>query len=237
MGMIHLVRHGQASFGSDDYDRLSPRGERQANLLGAWLADSGQVVDGMVVGAQRRHRQSAEGVVAGLGAAHAPSSACVCDKAFDEFDHAEVLCRHRPEFAANGALARFLAGRPDPQRAFAPVFEQAVERWRSGRHDADYRETWAAFRERCVGALHGVIGRMAADGSRNVVVFTSGGPIGAICEHLLGLSGARALDLHWALLNAGVTTLHVRGDRVRLQTFNCVAHLQVARDPDLMTYR
>ena len=29
MGILYLVRHGQASFGEADYDRLSPLGHRQ----------------------------------------------------------------------------------------------------------------------------------------------------------------------------------------------------------------
>jgi ABC-type branched-subunit amino acid transport system permease subunit len=31
------VRHGQASFGAENYDALSPLGHRQARLLGEWL--------------------------------------------------------------------------------------------------------------------------------------------------------------------------------------------------------
>ena len=33
MSEIYFVRHGQASFGSEDYDRLSPLGVRQAQVL------------------------------------------------------------------------------------------------------------------------------------------------------------------------------------------------------------
>ena len=35
MGVVLLVRHGQASFGAADYDVLSPLGERQAAATGA----------------------------------------------------------------------------------------------------------------------------------------------------------------------------------------------------------
>ena len=39
VGAIHLIRHGQASWGADDYDELSDRGIRQSALLGmAWEA-------------------------------------------------------------------------------------------------------------------------------------------------------------------------------------------------------
>jgi broad specificity phosphatase PhoE len=41
VGVILLVRHGQASFGGADYDVLSPSGERQARRLGAALAARG----------------------------------------------------------------------------------------------------------------------------------------------------------------------------------------------------
>ena len=34
MGTLYLVRHGQASFGADDYDQLSPLGHQQALRLG-----------------------------------------------------------------------------------------------------------------------------------------------------------------------------------------------------------
>ena len=34
MSELHLVRHAQASFGSDNYDQLSDLGHRQSRLLG-----------------------------------------------------------------------------------------------------------------------------------------------------------------------------------------------------------
>ncbi|NWD90503.1 phosphoglycerate mutase family protein, partial [Pseudomonas sp. K5002] len=41
MGSIYLIRHGQASFGADDYDVLSPIGVQQAQVLGRHLAELG----------------------------------------------------------------------------------------------------------------------------------------------------------------------------------------------------
>ena len=39
--MVLLVRHGQAAFGTDHYDRLSERGRQQARWLGEHLAALG----------------------------------------------------------------------------------------------------------------------------------------------------------------------------------------------------
>ena len=38
MPEFFLVRHGQASFGADNYDKLSALGHRQARWLGGYFA-------------------------------------------------------------------------------------------------------------------------------------------------------------------------------------------------------
>ncbi len=55
-----LIRHGQASFGADDYDKLSPVGEAQSRVLGAWLAAANAPPDLIAIGPRRRHRRTAE---------------------------------------------------------------------------------------------------------------------------------------------------------------------------------
>jgi len=225
MGTIHLVRHGQASFGSADYDRLSDLGLRQSALLGEWLARLGQPAERVVCGTLRRHRQTAEACLAAWGA---PPDMTEND-GFNEFDHRDILTRARPDLAEDGALARLVAG-PNGRRAFQKVFAAAVERWMAGAHDDDYAEPWPAFRARCVAALDRLA---AADG--DVWIFTSGGPIAALVQHVLGLSDARMLELNWGIANAGVTRL-VLGGR-RLGGFNCVAHLEAAGGGALITYR
>jgi len=42
MATLHLIRHGQASFGAADYDRLSPKGGSRAESSAAgWPATPG----------------------------------------------------------------------------------------------------------------------------------------------------------------------------------------------------
>jgi len=40
VGTLFLIRHGQASYGEVDYDRLSTRGQEQARALGRLFANS-----------------------------------------------------------------------------------------------------------------------------------------------------------------------------------------------------
>jgi hypothetical protein len=69
MGTLYLVRHGQASFGADDYDQLSELGRRQSVRLGEYLArQQGHAFDAVLTGTLRRHAQTWEGIREGAGA-------------------------------------------------------------------------------------------------------------------------------------------------------------------------
>ncbi|MGH8079745.1 MAG: histidine phosphatase family protein [Lysobacter sp.] len=155
------------------------------------------------------------------------------DPRWNEFDHTQIIARHTPEYADHSRLVAALSTSPDPRRAFQTLFAAAMTRWCDSRNDADYDETWRAFQARCLAAVHAAAA--AADGARNVWVFTSGGPIAAIAQQLLETSDAQAMRLSWTLVNASVTQLHVARSGVRLSTFNGHAHLY-ARD-GLLTYR
>ncbi|NER60017.1 histidine phosphatase family protein, partial [Pseudomonas sp. MAFF212428] len=58
MGSIFLIRHGQASFGADDYDVLSPTGIAQSEALGDYLARLGLRLDRCVAGTLRRQQDT-----------------------------------------------------------------------------------------------------------------------------------------------------------------------------------
>jgi broad specificity phosphatase PhoE len=231
MGQIYLVRHGQACFGTHDYDRLSELGLRQARLLGDALARRPWRVDRVVTGNMKRHAQTAEACLAAYRETlHAPA-AWSADAGFDEYDADEVMVRHRPELADARVLQQELARSEHPRRAFQHIFTDAMTRWMEGAHDAEYRESWNGFRARVVAALQRVLD--GAGASRNIIVFTSGGPIAAICQHLLELPHRRAFEVNASIVNSGVTGLLYQPGRVSLSFLNSHAHL----DAESITYR
>ncbi len=214
MGAIYLIRHGQASFGAADYDRLSALGERQAEILGSELVDRVPGPHVVMSGTMKRHRQTAERCLEAMGQApdYQP------DEGFNEFDFGEVIVRFRPAYSNRERLRIDLARESDPERAFQELFSAAVERWLSGRHDHEYRESWAAFRGRCVAAAE----RLAAalDPGSSALVFTSGGPIGAIVQQLLSIPDSHIFALNWSLANCGVTKLLNGAGGLRVSTIN-----------------
>ena len=66
MAELLLVRHGQASFGAADYDKLSELGVEQSRALGRWWSSCQLQVDSLMAGTMRRHRETAEGAMIAL---------------------------------------------------------------------------------------------------------------------------------------------------------------------------
>jgi broad specificity phosphatase PhoE len=62
MTEIYLIRHGQASFGSDDYDRLSELGLRQCQVLRRHLHEQQVKFEAAYSGPHLRQRQTARHV-------------------------------------------------------------------------------------------------------------------------------------------------------------------------------
>ncbi len=66
MSELFLVRHAQASFGEDDYDRLSPLGHQQARWLGEYFKFRKLRFDHVICGEMTRHRETLEGICSGM---------------------------------------------------------------------------------------------------------------------------------------------------------------------------
>ena len=64
MATLYLVRHGQASFGTDHYDKLSELGCRQAAVTGEYFRDVGVHFDAVYSGDLSRQRETARLVIA-----------------------------------------------------------------------------------------------------------------------------------------------------------------------------
>ena len=215
MGVVILVRHGQASFGADDYDVLS--GDR----LGPG-APAGVLVH------RTRHRPDRR-----RPGRHAPAPGdgrrdrrarerlgrAADRRRWDEFDHLAVVAAY-PDLPP-GDLDR---------RAFQRAFEQATARWTGGGNDAEYAEPWLAFRARVTAALDRAQEQAGPGGT--VVVVSLGGPIAAACAALVDpeaddASFARLWSrLNTVMVNASYTRVVVGSTGPRLLTFNEHLHLE-----------
>ncbi|HET9499142.1 MAG TPA: histidine phosphatase family protein [Marmoricola sp.] len=229
MRVLLLVRHGQASFGAEDYDALSALGHEQSKVLGRALATRGVRPDLVVRGGMRRHEETARGLLEGFGA----DLPVEVDDGWDEFDFQHVVEVHRPDYRSRPAMLADLARSREPRVAFQQVFEEATARWSGGSHDADYHEPFRAFGSRVDTALRRTAALAPDRGT--VLVVSSGGPIGLAVSQLLAGDAALWPQLNRVAVNTAVTkVLHGRSG-LTLATYNEHSHLE--HDRSLVTYR
>lgn len=229
MSVLLLVRHGQASFGKKDYDALSELGHEQSRVLGRAFAARGVVPDLVVRGELRRHRETAEGIVEGLGG----KVPIEVDPGWDEFDFLHVVQVHKPLYRSRTLMMADLARGGRPREAFQKVFEDATLRWTGGDYESEYHESFAAFSARVDEALQRAADRLAGQGT--VVVVSSGGPIGLASSHLLAGDTSLWGNLNKVAVNTGVTKV-ISGRRgLSLSAYN--DHSHVEHDRRLLTYR
>jgi broad specificity phosphatase PhoE len=239
MSVLTLVRHGQASLLAQDYDRLSPLGERQAAALGEYWAERGIVFDRVFSGPAERHRRTAGIVTEACRRAGLAWPEPVVVQDLDEFPGEALTRRYLPELAAEcpriAALERDLRaaeGRIEKARAIELLFRAFTTMWVLGEFDASEVETWDMFETRVRRGLASVRDH-GAKGSR-VAVFSSAGPTAIVVQMAHGLTPQQTLELAWLVRNSACSEFLFSGDRFSLLGFNEVPHLA---DPALVTYR
>jgi broad specificity phosphatase PhoE len=220
MSILLLVRHGQASWGAEDYDRLSTLGEEQSRVLGSALAARGLRPDVLVRGSLLRQRQTAEATVAAAGW----EGEVVEDTGWDEYDHLSTV-----------------TGAPDLPRIDDESydgrirhFEAAIDRWSSGRHDADYHESFPVFRDRVEAAFRRTLERL--EPKQTGVVFTSGGAVSWVAATLTDGGVPAWTRLSKVVMNGSVTKVLDGSRGASLISFNDHGHLEAAGS-ELLSYR
>ncbi|TBW32976.1 histidine phosphatase family protein [Azotobacter chroococcum] len=235
MGSIYLIRHGQASFGTLDYDVLSPLGKRQAEILGAHLSRLGIGFDRCISGSLKRQQHTASATLEQLHLAGMKPPAIETDPAFDEINIDAVLQAHLPDlFPAHQDLQRALQQAAAQPSSFQRLFGQAIEQWISGKHEKATLESWNSFRERVQGGLNRLL--VDAPPQARIAVFTSGGPIITLLHLIAGISAHRAFEYAWQIANTSFSQLRFQGNVVTLTSFNSHAHLEKMQTPELITY-
>ena len=228
MGVIYLVRHAQASFGTADYDRLTPIGFTQAELLGAYFARRKIRFDAVYSGTLRRHAETAQAIAAGEQDRGAPPAQCF--PGLDEYNPEALLKAFTGVLPApaTAAVARDAA----VVREHFRLLRDALMAWAADRIQPAGMPSWQAFQDAAVAAL--IEARQFSDA--NVLVVSSGGPIAAIVAAALRAPPESAVELNLRIRNSSVTEFAMSARRHQLVSFNALPHLDAQSDPGLTTY-
>jgi broad specificity phosphatase PhoE len=220
---LFLVRHAQASFGTEDYDRLSELGHRQSRWLGEYFAERGITFDRTLTGTLRRHRETLTGLKA--GGVQAP----------DAQAHAGL-----DEYVAEALLGAWLAqsGATPPaasadRREHFRMLRQALAAWVDGTLPSPGHRTFLEF----VSGAQAALEQARADRSaRRVLVVSSGGPIATLISGVLGANLGAMVNLNLQMRNTGISEFRFNERVIHCVSFNNVPHLDTVERRASVTY-
>jgi broad specificity phosphatase PhoE len=219
VGVLLMVRHGQATLGTGNYDALSDLGQCQAAATGARLRDADLEIGRVVCGSLTRQRDTALAIMSAVGM---PDERLEVDARLDEYDHEGVFAAH-----SSGVTFETARGEVTPRELQASL-DRAIVHWIAG--DGEYAEPHDAFVARILAAIEELTA-----GRGVTVVSTSSGVIALATAHVLGLPPQQWPALARVVVNGSITKLISGQLGTHLLTFNDHAHFE--RDRSELTYR
>jgi broad specificity phosphatase PhoE len=236
MSELILVRHGQASFGAESYDKLSDKGVEQVKILSQHWQALGERFDHIYSGTLLRQRETAQEL---LPLVEGEPTASVQLAGFNEYNGDPLIRAHLRDMREAGDLSGPAQWPIQDERLFQKIFEKATARWivddLDPRDDIADFERWSDFKARVYAALDEVMARHGS-GSR-VIVSTSGGVIAMALQRVLNFPDDQVIATNWMVRNSAVSRIIYGRGKLSLTQFNNLAHLETPEKQQLITFR
>ncbi|MFC3616548.1 histidine phosphatase family protein [Lutimaribacter marinistellae] len=215
MAELLVIRHAQASFGADDYDKLSPLGHQQSQVLGDLLRKAGWEPDRLVTGTLTRQKET----LRSMGFEAVPEE----HPGWNEYDFHDLLrVKHGgviPDMVQHDRKTHFR------------TLKSVLREWQKGGIEGA-AETWAAFSARLEAAR-----AFATDtAARRVLVVSSGGAIGQLVASALGTTPEQMIALNLQVKNTSMTRFVFNARAFTLHEFNSTPHFATPEGAELLTY-
>ena len=221
MGTLYLVRHGQASFGADDYDVLSPLGHQQSTRLGDYFKSKGIAFDAVLTGTLNRQIQTYAGICQGMGT----EPAALQWPGLNEYDSHAVIAAIHPHPLEKPTS-------PEMFRDHFRLLKDGLAQWMAGVVSPEGMPTYTDF----VAGVTGALDHIRKNCQGNVLLVSSGGPIATAVGHVLGTSPETTIELNLRIRNSSLTEFAFTPKRHMLVTYNTLPHLDAPEHAGWITY-
>jgi broad specificity phosphatase PhoE len=215
MSELYLVRHGQASFGAKNYDKLSELGIQQAIWLGEYFQQRNIDFERLWLGDLLRHQETAQGICKAFSR---PPEWTIQNK-LNEFNFQNI---------AEAYLGLFPNEKPAPDAKpaeFYRLLKKAMKAWSESQLPQELlTESWQQFRERVEHCRQEIC---AADNGKPILAVSSGGTISMFMGLVLGFDVEQVIELNMQIKNTSFSHFYFNQRTVRLSSFNNIPHLDV----------
>ncbi len=222
MPVYTLIRHGQASFGHENYDRLSELGVKQCFWLGEHFFSIGKKFDSAIIGSMYRHEQSMSSFIDGYGR----NIPYIVDDRLDEYSFQTLIDKYREIDPTNFQVS------DNPKRDYYENIKRALGFWMESVIDSDGEKSWKCFRSSVEESFYNLTGK---NGKRTLIL-SSGGPISVVIASLMGLKNDTLLSMMLQIKNSSYSTILYNGNDFTLDGFNAVSHLNTSSRKSYITF-
>lgn len=224
MSEFYLVRHGQASFGAKNYDKLSQLGHQQARWLGEYFTARNITFSQAFMGDMVRHRETTQGILDGLS----QPPVVTINIGFNEFNFQNI---GKSYLSLNPQSQ--LPENPTPGD-FYRLLKLAMHAWSKDLLPQDtLEESWGDFKSRVQGALHLACNQ---NSDKPILIVSSGGAISMLMSLVLGLDAKQVIELNMQVRNTSISHFYFNKNNIRLSSFNNIPHLDNPDRLDSITF-
>ena len=219
MSFLFLIRHGQASANSTDYDQLSALGYHQSKLLGTFLASRN--IQRVFIGPRKRHRQTHDQAMQSSW----PEPQITTQ--LDEFPAHDLMYKALNQLTTQEPSMKQYAEEihkhvGTDNNAFGILLRRITDLWVAEKiTHADF-ESFADYKNRLEQFLDQI---RHCDSSGDILAFTSAGTLSSIVGLLLQADPTLAIRMTWSVFNGSVTTIRKQGTDLSLASFNAISHI------------
>ena len=230
MTELYLIRHAQASFGSDHYDQLSPLGYRQSNLLGEFFRSRDLYFDHVFTGSLNRQKQTLEAI-----RQTCPDQSDVSSielPGLDEYHFIELNRAYAKLYSEDDLVIKVAQSKAS-KRDYFRLLRRVLLSWSKNELE-DIAESFSSFKNRVDKARKAIQKR--SNGSNRVLAISSGGAISQFIGSILQTPDAQSIELNLQIRNSSISRLNFNDSIFRLSSFNATPHLEATSAIELITY-
>jgi len=205
MSKITLIRHGQASFGAENYDLLSDIGRQQAAAVGEYFSKNHIQFDSIIHGQMSRQTETAQIVATTCGF----TGPLILDNGANEFDSDRLLQHYLPILASHSKENKRIIDSKTKWfadgKTFETIFRKLIELWQTDSNCPF--ESWDDFKRRVLASLNGI--RLERGANKKIALVTSGGFIGVTLQTIFGFDNRRFMDTNLTINNASISEIKI----------------------------
>lgn len=236
MSEIVFVRHGQASFGKESYDKLSEQGIEQVKILARHWAELGEQFDYIYCGSLLRQKETAAEL---LSLVKGSPGQAIENPAFNEYNADPLIRIYRRDHSVRDGFGAIEREHFKDEKKFQQIIEAATLKWIRGELEPQTEdegfESWADFQRRVHSAIDEIIETHSSNA--RVLVSTSGGVVATAMQKVLQFPDEQVIRTNWMVHNSSVTRVKYGQGKISLTQFNNLAHLERSGLQHMITYR